>query len=144
VKYDIGFNWTVGNKWTNKAWPKTYWQKLEGLVKGKYSISWQQGLNSIYEYIDWINSCRLIVTADTLGLHICLALNKNVVALFGPTSHREIYFYNCGSYLLPQVPYKCIPCFKPYCDKKRQCMEFITPEIVKERIENEFERNKIT
>ncbi len=141
IKYDIGLNWTVGNKWTNKAWPKIYWEKLENLIKDRYSISWQRGLNSLYEYIDWINSCRLIVTADTLGLHISLALNKRVVALFGPNSHREIYLYNCGSFLLPEAPYDCIPCFKPYCNKERQCMEYIYPERVIDKIEDEFEKN---
>lgn len=142
IRYDVGFNWTVGNKWTNKVWPRAYWDRLENLIKDEYSISWQQGLNSIYEYIDWIKSCKLIVTADTLGLHISLTLKKRVVALFGPTSSREIYFYNCGSFLLPEAPYKCIPCLKPYCDKERQCMEYINPEKVKERIEHEFKKNK--
>jgi heptosyltransferase-2 len=144
IKYEVGFNWTTGNKWMNKAWPRTYWERLESLIKDKYSISWQQGLDSIYKYIDWINSCRLIVTADTLGLHLSLALKKRVVALFGPTSHREIYFYNCGSFLLPQVAYDCIPCLKPHCDKERQCMEYIIPEKVKDRIEDEFKKNTIT
>ena len=141
IKYDIGFNWTTGNKWTNKAWPKDCWEGLESLIKDKYSISWQEGLNSIHEYIDWINSCRLIITADSLGLHLSLALNNKVIALFGPTSHREIYFYNRGSFLLPEAPYQCVPCLRVHCDKEKQCMEYIFPERVKERIENEFKRH---
>ncbi|MCX5701659.1 MAG: glycosyltransferase family 9 protein [Candidatus Omnitrophica bacterium] len=143
IKYDVGFNWTVGNKWRNKAWPRAYWERLEDLIKNEYSISWQQGLNSIYEYIDWINSCRLIVTADTLGLHLGLALKKRIVALFGPTSPYEIYFYDRGSFLLPEAPYKCIPCLTSHCDKEKQCLEYIVPEKVKERIEDEFKKNKI-
>ena len=138
VKYDIGFNWTTSTKWTNKAWPKPYWEKLQGLVKNRYSISWQQGLDSLYEYIEWIDSCRLMVTADTLGLHLSLALKKRVIALFGPTSPYEINFYNCGSFLAPKIPYKCLPCFKLFCDKKKQCMEYISPQTVKEKIDNEF------
>lgn len=138
VKYDIGFNWTTGNKWANKAWPKSYWKQLESLIKGKYSISWQKGLNSLYGYIDWMNSCRLVVTADSLGLHLGLTLKKKVVALFGPTSHKEIYFYGRGSFLLPDAPYNCMPCFKPFCDKRRQCLEYIFPQEVKKRIEDEF------
>ena len=144
VKYDIGFNWTTGSKWSNKGWPKTHWEQLGNLIKDKYSISWQQGLNSVNEYIDWVNSCKLIITADTLGLHISLALKKRVVALFGPTSPWEIYLYNCGSFLLPESPYGCIPCLKPQCDKKRPCMGYISPRRVKERIEDEFKRDKIT
>ncbi len=141
IKFDIGFNWTTGSKWTNKAWPRNYWDKLENLIKDRYSISWQQGMESIHEYVDWVNSCRLIVTADTLGLHIGLALKKKIVALFGPSSYREMYFYNRGSVLLPQSPYECVPCLKPHCDKIRQCMEYIFPERVKEQIEDEFKKN---
>lgn len=144
VKYDIGFNWTTGSKWANKNWPKDYWERLESLTKDKYSISWQQGLNSICEYIDWINSCRLIVTADTLGLHLALALKKRVVALFGPTSHREIYFYNRGSFLLPEAPYKCGSCFKPKCNKEKECMGYIFPEKVMEKIKYEFKKITVT
>jgi len=140
IKYDIGFNWTTSNKWSNKAWPKDYWHELGDLIQKKYSISWQQGLNSLYEYIDWINSCRLIITADTLGLHLSLVLRKRVIALFGPTSWREIYFYNLGSFLIPKASYRCIPCLKPYCDKKKQCMEYISPIEVKHRIEQEFKK----
>ncbi|MDD5130453.1 MAG: glycosyltransferase family 9 protein [Candidatus Omnitrophica bacterium] len=142
IQYDIGFNWTTSNKWTNKAWPEAYWQKLEALLKDKYTVSWQKGLSNIFNYIDWINSCRLVVTADTLGLHICLALGKRVVALFGPTSHREIYAYGCGPYILPVSDYKCIPCLKPTCSKKKKCMEYILPEKVKEEIENEFKNHR--
>lgn len=141
IQYDIGFNWTTSNKWTNKSWPKAHWRKLETLLKDEYTISWQRGLSNIFNYIDWINSCRLIVTADTLGLHICLALGKRVIALFGPTSHREVYLYECGSYILPALDYKCIPCLKPICHKNKMCMEYILPKIVKGKIDNEFENH---
>ena len=138
ICYDIGFNWATSNKWTNKGWPKGYWEELERLLGNKYSISQQRDLNSLYKYIDWINSCRLIVTSDSLGLHLSLALGKRVIALFGPTSYREIYFYDYGSYLLPESPYNCLPCLRPVCDKKRKCIEYIYPQKVKERIEYEF------
>lgn len=138
IKYDIGFNWTTSSRWSNKAWPKDYWGRLEGLLKGKYSISWQKGLRGLYRYMDWINSCRLVVTADTLGLHLALALRKRVVALFGPTPPSEIHFYGLGSFLLPKTPYSCLPCLKTRCDKKRQCMEYILPEDVAGKIEEEI------
>lgn len=141
VKYDIGFNWTTSKSWTSKAWSGSHWEKLEDLIKGKYSVSWQRGQNNLYDYMEWINSCRLIVTADTLGLHLGLALKKRVIGLFGPTSPHEFCFYNCGTYLLPDSPYDCIPCFILTCDKKRQCMEYILPAKVKERIDEEFEKH---
>jgi len=140
IKYDIGFNWTTSSVWKDKAWPKIYWKKLADLIEENYSLSWQQGLDNLYDYMEWINSCRLIVTADTLGLHLALALNKRIIALFGPTSPHEIFFYGQGSYLIPQAPYKCIPCFQFECGKERMCMEYIYPEQVKERIDAEFKK----
>jgi len=141
VKYDIGLNWTTSNKWENKAWPRIYWERLDQFIRNKYSVSWQQGLNNLYDYMDWINSCRLIVTADTLGLHLALTLEKRIVALFGPTAPEEIYFYHNGSYLVPEVSYDCIPCFKFSCNKEKMCMEYISPDAVKERIDYEFKKS---
>jgi len=140
VEYDIGFNWATSKRWTNKAWPRPHWDKLEGLIKGNYSISWQRGQNNLYDYIEWINSCRLIVTADTLGLHLGLALKKRVISLFGPTSPYEFCFYSRGTYLVPDLSRSCIPCFMPTCSMKRRCMEYILPEKVKERIDEEFKK----
>ena len=99
-KYDIGLNFDVGSKWPQKAMPMETWEELASILENKkYSCSWQEGLKSIYEYIDWINSCRTIITHDSLGLHLALALNKRVIALFGPTTDDEICF-NTDSYII--------------------------------------------
>lgn len=132
--YDIGFNHNVGEKWPIKAWPPEYWNELETLIGGKHSISWQQGLKSIEEYIEWINSCRLLVTNDSLGLHIAHALNKKVIALFGPTLSSEVYVKN-GVKLLPEGDYDCLPCLSTECVKERPCMFDIKPVTVNEHIE---------
>lgn len=130
VKYDVGFNWAVGSKWPNKAWPKRFWKDLERLLGKKYSVSWQKGLKDLCEYMDWLSSCRLIVTNDSLGMHLGIALKKSVVALFGPTSSQEVYLYKRGVKMLSKTPYTCVPCLKPYCIQKKNCLEFITPGMV--------------
>lgn len=135
IRYDIGFNWAIGKNWNNKAWPKRYWQQLEGLIKDKYSVSWQQGIGNLYRYIDWINSCRLIITNDSLGMHLSIALKKKIIALFGPSASKEVYLYNRGIKIFPRVSYSCIPCLKKVCSRKRNCMEFIFPQEVKKRVE---------
>lgn len=134
VRYDVGFNWAVGDKWPNKAWPKAHWKKLQALLKNKYRLTWQKGLSNLYEYMDWLSSCRLIVTNDSLGMHLAIALKKNVVALFGPTSSREVYLYERGTKLLPKVAYRCVPCLKSSCHQKKLCMAFISPEYVRDEI----------
>ena len=128
--YDIGFNYDVGKKWLNKAWPSKNWKDLEGLIGSRFNVSWQQGLKNIEEYIEWINSCRLLLTNDSLGLHIALALRKKVVALFGPTAHKEVYLYNRGVAILPRDDYKCLPCLSPKCVNNVFCMDNISVEQV--------------
>lgn len=134
VVYDVGLNWAVGSKWPNKAWPEKNWDELKKLLEGKYTYSMQQGLDSLHKYMDWINSCRLLVTNDSLGLHIALALRKKVVVLYGPTNPNETYFYGRGEVLYPSVDYDCIPCLGPECRQPRSCMEFIKPASVVQKI----------
>ncbi|MFH0731400.1 MAG: glycosyltransferase family 9 protein [Candidatus Omnitrophota bacterium] len=135
IKYDIGFNWAVGSKWPNKAWPKKHWKALERLLKRQFSITWQKGLTNLHEYMDWINSCRLVITNDSLGMHLGIALKKKIIVLFGPTSSREIYLYERGVKILPDAPYKCVPCLHTTCTQKKNCMEFISPEKVNKNVE---------
>lgn len=127
VDFDIGLNCLVGTKWPNKVWPKEKWTSLhEHLSKEGYNISWQQGKNNIEEYIEWINSCNLIVTHDSLGLHIAIALQKKIVALFGPTAAHETHLYNLGNNLLPETQYDCLPCLEPVCPEEIPCMNSIS------------------
>jgi len=96
--YDVGFNYQVGSKFPEKAWPEQKWHDLEQALSHKnMAISWQQGLANLYEYMDWIASCRMIVSSDSLGLHIALAFGIPVIGLFGPTSAKEIHFYGKSS-----------------------------------------------
>ena len=134
VIYDIGFNYDVGKKWPNKAWPMEYWKELERLIGKKYTISWQQGLKDTEEYFEWINSCNVFVTNDSLGLHIASALNKKIIALFGPTLAFEIHLPN-GVKLLPEFDYDCIPCLSQRCTQSKLCMDYIKPEKVYDAIE---------
>ena len=137
---DVGFNWQAGRKWKNKAWPKEHWEKLERRLKDRYSISWQQGLNDLYEYMDWINTCRLIITNDSLGMHLAVALKKKVIALFGPSSSKEVCLYERGRIMLPKTDYNCVPCLQRECFQKEHCMRFIKPADVAKEAEKILRR----
>jgi len=134
-QFDVGFNWTVGSKWPNKAWPKEQWQELEKLLlQEELEVSWQKGMENLNEYMDWINSCRLLVTNDSLGLHIALALKKKVVVLYGPTNRHETYFYGRGADIYPELDVPCIPCLKPVCSQETLCIKSIMPKKVKDTV----------
>ncbi|MCU0666189.1 MAG: glycosyltransferase family 9 protein [Candidatus Omnitrophica bacterium] len=134
VIYDIGFNWAVGDKWRNKSWPAQYWDSLEEMLKGKYSVTRQKGLNNLYEYMDWINSCKMIITNDSLGMHLAIALKKKIIAFFGPSSSSEVYLYDLGKIITPETGYSCVPCLQRECHQKKNCMYFITPKQAFEEV----------
>lgn len=134
--YEVGFNTNVGRRWPNKVWPMDNWKKLEKLIGDTYSISYQQSLNDIYGYIDWLNSCQLIITNDSLGLHLAIALRKKIIALFGPTSAKEVHLFDYGVALTVPPDLDCAPCFNTYCKYGKKCMDLIQPKIVSENIKH--------
>lgn len=137
IKFDIGFNFQVGAKWPNKAWGLDHWMDLEVLLKKKgLSVSWQEGSTDLDSYVSWIGSCQTLVTNDSLGLHIALALKRNVVALFGPTSDREVFFYGLGVSLTSAAP--CRPCYQSSCQHGASCINQISPRAVFEEIMQQY------
>ncbi len=131
VTHDVGLNHLVGKKYPLKRWPEEHWQGLNSqLTENNYQVSWQQGENSIEDYIDWINSCRVIVTNDSLGLHLALALGKKVVVLFGPTIDSEIDESKDVIRLTPDVNWDCMPCLENQCVQPVLCMNYIDVDRV--------------
>lgn len=121
--FDIGFNYTVGTKWPTKALSESKWKILEERFQQLgYSITWQQGMDNLFDYMDWINSCRLIISNDSLGLHLGIGLKKAVIGLFGPTDSAEIPGIEaiCAR---QECVYK--PCYRGRCATGFNCMESI-------------------
>jgi len=135
--YNIGFNYQVGNKWPLKAWPHSYWKELETRIGDKYTLSWQQGLENIEDYFEWINSCELVVTNDSFGMHVAIALKKKIICLFGPTNYRENYLYGLGVSLFSEH-FNCyeFPCRLAKCvNFEDTCMQLISPDVVYDAID---------
>ena len=124
--YDIGMNYKVG--WKTKEWPKKRWSRLERELRKDYSISWQQGLDNIDDYIKWIGSCKTIITIESLGLHLASALRKKVIALCGPITDNE-YSYDRITFLRPEER-TCMPCDSPTCIFGDSCLKDIKVEDV--------------
>lgn len=107
-EFEVGLNHLVGVRYPLKRWPDARWQALhDALATSNHSVCWQQGESDIETYIEWVNSCRVIVTNDSLGLHIALALGKKVIALFGPTLASEIDNRSDIVKLLPEKACEC-------------------------------------
>lgn len=75
-----------------------------------------------------LNLCDVIVTGDSLALHIGLALHKRMVVLIGPTSAAEIDLYGMGEKITAEMD--CLCCYRQVCDRSPNCMESISVEPV--------------
>lgn len=135
ITHDIGMNFKVGPKWPVKAWPDEMWKELGERIQGKYTIEFQQHLNDLNGYIDWVSRCKLLVTSDSLGMHIAMALGKKTVALFGPTSFETIPLTDDCIFLHSEPRLACQPCYRPECDRGQECMKNIRVGQVVEAIE---------
>lgn len=70
--------------------------------------------NSLMEFASLANLCNVLVTSDSLALHVGTALKKKIVVFFGPTSSAEIEMYSRGIKIIPKKG--CLCCYKLKCD----------------------------
>ena len=153
----------LGTSWATKEWPQEKWYSLikslqyranfvclggpkeatqykplldslvaEGIDQIMLNMLGQTTLQEVGALIE---SCDVVVTADTGALHIALALNKPVVALFGPTDPK-LWGPLTGTFkVLVNDELDCLGCRKRRCPKSDQyCMAGIEPVRVKKAI----------
>lgn len=68
-----------------------------------------------------IDSCDIIFTGDSLGMHLGIAMKKFIAAWFGPSCPQEIELYDRGVKILADVD--CRPCWKRHCEKNQMCYD---------------------
>ena len=61
------------------------------------------------------NLAEVVVSGDSLGMHIAIALRKHVVAWFGLSCAAEIELYDRGVKIVREL--SCAPCWKKVCDQ---------------------------
>jgi len=80
-----------------------------------------------------VAACDLVLTGDSLGMHMAIALKKYVVAWFGPTCAQEIDLYGRGEKILSKAP--CAPCWKRVCDQPTMCYDLVSLSEVFEALQ---------
>jgi heptosyltransferase-2 len=152
----VGLNTGAGTKFETKQWPKERYLKLIDylstqlranvfLLGGVREIEFNRYLekkslhkvyntgsdNSLLDFAGFVSLLDLVVSSDTLGMHLAISLEKKIIALFGPTCPQEIDLYNRGTKLFAGV--SCSPCYQQTCPDEK-CMKDITAEQVFEEI----------
>jgi len=152
----IGLNTGAGVKFETKQWPSEQYLRLieymsEGLQanifllggkretelnhylenKAKSGVFNTGNDNSLLEFAGFLSKMDIVVSSDTLGMHLAIAQGKKVVALFGPTCPQEIDLFGLGTKLFAGVD--CSPCYKQTCPDMK-CMDEIPSEQVFDEI----------
>jgi lipopolysaccharide heptosyltransferase II len=154
-----------GARWLTKRWPVDYFAELVRLLAKNFPDTRVTilgngkdkplgeiiartapercldlcGQTSLPEMVEWLRLCDLIVTNDTGPMHVAAALNKPLVALFGPTEPRRTGPYGHLEDVL-RIDLPCSPCLKSHChyEKPNECLKALSPATV-----FEFTRKKL-
>ena len=157
----IGLNTGAGRRWELKQWREEgYLELIERIFKKRFTQFVLLGgpeererhkrliagstvqlidagcNNAVRQFAAIVGACPLVITGDTLAMHMALALNCRTIVLFGPTSAAEIELYGLGEKIIPNM--ECLSCYKPQCDFTPNCMELISTDMVEAAVERQW------
>ena len=148
----VGLNTGAGGRWRFKRWTERGYEQLiarlhqDGhrvfllggpeevernahLAAGSGGSAIETGCdNTLRQFAGIVDQCDVVVTGDTLAMHIAIARGKRTVVLFGPTSLHEIEVFDRGERLAPDLD--CLVCYKSDCDFVPNCMESLDVDTV--------------
>ncbi len=75
-----------------------------------------------------VGACDIVVSSDSLALHLAVAAGRPAVAFFGTTSDAEIDLFGRGRKIVTSAP--CRRCYLSSCELEPSCMDVITPELL--------------
>jgi ADP-heptose:LPS heptosyltransferase len=157
----IGLNTGAGRRWQLKQWREDgYLELIERLARGhdaqfvllggpdereRHARLQSQSVvplvdggcdNPVRMFAALVAACSLVITGDTLAMHLSLALGRRTVVLFGPTSASEIELYGLGEKVMPRM--ECLGCYKPTCDFVPNCMDLISTDVVEASVDRQL------
>jgi ADP-heptose:LPS heptosyltransferase len=157
----IGLNTGAGGRWPLKQWREDGYVELVTrlaantdaqfvLLGGPGEVERNERLktrtpvamfdpgcdNAIRHFAAMLGFCDVVITGDTLAMHLALALKRRAVVLFGPTSAPEIELYGLGEKVVPTMA--CLSCYKTSCDFVPNCMDLISTDMVEAAVRRQL------
>lgn len=84
-----------------------------------------------------VAACDIVLSGDSLGMHMAISQGAYTIAWFGPTCAHEIELYGRGQHL--QTKAVCSPCWKRTCSESRMCYDQIATQEVLDAVEKGIE-----
>ena len=79
---------------------------------------------SLLSFASLLQQCCVLVTSDSMSMHMGIALQRPVIAFFGPTSDAEVDLFGLGEKIV--TPLSCSRCYLANCEVRPHCMESIS------------------
>jgi heptosyltransferase-2 len=148
----VGLNTGAGGRWRFKRWTEAGYASLISklgdnghrvlllggpseverntrLMQSSLGVAVDSGGdNPVRTFAGLVEACDVIVTGDTLAMHVAIARHVPAVALFGPTSLHEIDIFDRGERISSELD--CLGCYLTDCDVSPNCMESISVDRV--------------
>lgn len=151
-----------GTTWDTKHWPEEYWLSLVDLAAKqgfKVQVTWataEQKIRaqrfaeyskavimlphlSINQAVAVLHNARAVVAVDTGFAHLSAALNKPIVAIYGPSDVKKAGTVGTKCINLA-ANFSCSPCNRRECSYisesavKPPCLQQITPQLVWDKL----------
>lgn len=153
----VGLNTGAGRGFANKSWPPQRFAALARrlLARGAVRVALLGGADerstnaalaaatpgllntgaehSELEFAAVVSRCQVVVSGDTMAMHVAIAAGVPCVTLFGPTCPQEIDLFDRGERIVTSLP--CSPCYKRRCSLSPNCMDDIDVERVLEAVD---------
>ncbi len=142
----VGLNTGAGDVFATKKWTEEGYARLSNLLAdefgakvlllggpaeiernakiaaaARYAVINTGNDHPIREFAGIVGNCDLVVTGDTLAMHVAIGLGVPVLAILGPTCHQEIELYGRGEKIVSD--FECSPCYLSRCPKEITCMD---------------------
>jgi len=149
----VGLNTGAGELFATKVWPERHFVELAKMLRERQGavplllggplevkrnkriaeacggVAIDSGCgHSLTDFAALVACCSVVVSADTLAMHLAIGAKRPVVVVMGPTCPEEIELYGRGTKIVSGAP--CAPCYRQTCDKGHICMEDILAEEV--------------
>ena len=103
-------------------------------------IKIQKKKESLLKYIQNIKNSKIILSVMTLGVHLSMVFDKELIALIGPNNYDDLHLYKKATVILPENKCQFRPCNLPTGVNNCGCMPQINSNKITRTISKIYEK----
>ncbi len=96
--------------------------------------------HTIRQFAAIVERLGVVLSGDTIAMHVGIAMKVPTVAFFGSTAHAEIDLYGRGVKIVSDI--ECSPCYKRVCPIQEKCMSDLSIETLSGEIDKVLAKSR--